>query len=745
MFRLLIRLKRIIKKKLRLTGKAAINGEQSKNRYLYKSLLIITVSLIITLAYPQQMVYQPVELPRLGDIARENIVAPFDFEVERSKEQVEKDIAEASANIPLILNYDFASYEKVYRDVVNFFSELRALKDTNLTLAQSVDSLKKLKPRINIAILRDLFKYDSLEILENKSLNTIESIYSLGVLNDTTNLDEYGYKRVIVRKRLQDVESSVDSLPGQGDIVTKILSLIGKDDLPGFPSRSFAEIMASFVEPNLTVDLTATNANKKRILDAIPYIERAFKAGDLIIARNAKVDAWHITALEAMTKKRIETGEEGSLWQLILPYLGRGSLIIFTLAMLAVFLAFYKSRKVFTNQKFTALLLVLGIEIFFVYIIDYKLNLSVYLIPFAIGAILVTVLFDLETGIISTLAISLVIGIIQNFNFSVAMISFLSGTTAAISVQTVHKRSDFYRPVLYLIVLYLLAIYLLESLKFSSPETIVQQLGFGVINSILSPIIAMGILPIFESLFNITTDLTLLELSDMNHPLLRRLALEAPGTYHHSIVVGNLCEKAAEAIGANPLLARVGTYYHDIGKMEIPEYFVENATGTKSKHDSLSPSMSALIIGSHVKKGMELAENEDLPDVIMDFIAEHHGTTTMDYFYHKAREQSGENNEEKVDENEYRYPGPRPHSKETAILMLADSIEAASRTLEDPKPSRIRNLVRKIINDKFQSGQLSDSELTMRDLSIMEDAFAQMLLGIFHKRVDYPEKEETPK
>jgi putative nucleotidyltransferase with HDIG domain len=454
------------------------------------------------------------------------------------------------------------------------------------------------------------------------------------------------------------------------------------------------------------------------------------------------VDAWHVTALEALTQKRIDTGEEGSIFQWILPYLGRGALIIFILSMLAVFFAYYKNKKVFTNQRFTALLLVLGIEIFFVYLIDYKLNLSVYLIPFAIGAILVTVLFDLESGIISTLAISFVIGIIQNFNFSMALIAFLSGTTAAIAVQTVHKRSDFYRPVLYLIVLYLLAIYLLESLKFAPAESIVRELGFGVINSVLSPIIAMGILPIFESIFSITTDLTRLELSDMNHPLLRRLALEAPGTYHHSIVVGNLCEKAAEAIGANPLLARVGTYYHDIGKMEIPEYFVENATGNKSKHDSLSPSMSALIISSHVKKGLELAEQEDLPEIIMDFIAEHHGTTLMDFFYHKATELAGENSAEEVPESEYRYPGPRPHSKETAILMLADSVEAASRTLDDPKPSRVRNLVKRIINDKFQSGQLSDSELTMRDLSIMEDAFTQMLLGIFHKRIDYPQKEE---
>jgi hypothetical protein len=443
-----------------------------------------------------------------------------------------------------------------------------------------------------------------------------------------------------------------------------------------------------------------------------------------------------------MTQKQIETGQEGSLWQSILPYLGRGSFILFTLAMMAVFLAHYNHRRMFSNQKFTAMLLIIVLEVLAVYVIDHKLNLSVYLIPFAIGAILLTILFDLATGIFTTLIIAIIVGIIQNFNFGTVLLAFFSGTVASLSVERVHKRSDFYRSILYLMIFYLVSVYLMEALKFSTSEEIIPLLGYGLINAILAPIIAMGILPVFESMFGITTDLTLLELSDMNHPLLRRLALEAPGTYHHSIVVGNLCEKAAEAIGANPLLARVGSYYHDIGKMEIPEYFVENSQGNKSKHDSLSPSMSALIISSHVKKGLDLADQADLPDVIMDFIAEHHGTTLMTYFYHKARELNSENGDENVPEEEYRYPGPRPHSKETAILMIADSVEAASRTLEEPKPSRIRNLVKKLINDKFQSGQLADSELTMSDLSIMEDAFTQRVLSAFHTRVDYPQKED---
>lgn len=741
MFRMLIRLKRIMMKKLKL-NQDVFNGKKSRDRYLYKSLLILVFAMIITLAYPQQMVYQPVELPRLGDIAHENIIAPFDFEVKRSQDQIEKDIQETLDNLPLIIDYDFGRYEQVYRNAVSFFSRLRGYKKADLQVGTIVDSLKKAKPNINIATLRDLARSSDLDRLENKALETIEGIYNIGILPDSVDVADYGYPRISVRKRLQKIGVEPDSLIHLNRVRDRINTQFKKDSTMDFSARGFSEFVASFIEPNLTVNVQATNQNKKEKLEAIPTVERSFKAGELIVARNTKIDAWHMAALEAMTQKRIETGEEGSFWHLFLPYLGRGALVLFALGMMAVFFSFFKNGKVFSNQKFTALMLIVILEIVFVYIIDYRLNMSVYLIPFAIGGILITILFDLETGIMTTLVISLIVGIIQNFNFSTALVCFLAGTTASASVESVHKRSDFYRSILYLMVMYILAIYLMESLKFSDSETIIRDMAFGIVNSILSPIIAMGILPVFESLFNITTDLRLLELSDMNHPLLRRLALEAPGTYHHSILVGNLCEKAAEAIGANPLLARVGTYYHDIGKMEIPEYFVENTSGSKSRHDSISPHMSALIISSHVKKGLELAEEEDLPEAIMAFIAEHHGTSIMSFFYHKAVEMARENGDEEVPESEYHYPGPKPRSKETAILMIADSVEAASRTLDEPKPARIRSLVRKLIQDKFESGQLSDSELTMRDLSIMEDAFTQMLIGIFHKRIDYPSKDE---
>ena len=259
----------------------------------------------------------------------------------------------------------------------------------------------------------------------------------------------------------------------------------------------------------------------------------------------------------------------------------------------------------------------------------------------------------------------------------------------------------------------------------------------GVLNGIISSIIAIGFLPYLESVFGITSAIKLLELSNPNHPLLKRLMMEAPGTYHHSIIVGNMAEAAADAIGADGLLARVGSNFHDIGKIKRPYFFVENQVGMENPHNKVSPSLSTLIITAHVKDGLELAKQYNLPDEITNFIAEHHGTDLVKYFYHRAVETSNEN--EHIEEEDYRYSGPRPQSKETAIVSLADAVEAAVRALPKPTPGKIEGLVRKIIKERLNSGQLDECELTFRDLDKIADAFVHVLAGIFHPRIEYPE------
>ena len=275
----------------------------------------------------------------------------------------------------------------------------------------------------------------------------------------------------------------------------------------------------------------------------------------------------------------------------------------------------------------------------------------------------------------------------------------------------------------------------------NSELVIVQdQLYAAALNSLLSPILAYGLLIFYERVFRVATDLVFLELSDFNHPLLRELSSKAPGTFHHSVVMGNLSEQAAKEIGANQILARVGCYYHDIGKIVTPNYFVENQLDSKSKHEQLNPSLSAKMIIAHVKNGIKLAEKYRLPVELINFIPMHHGTTLVSYFYEKARS-SEEDDEESVHDYIYRYPGPKPHSKETGIVMLADSIEASSRAIEDPTPAKLENRIDEIIKARFIEGELDECDLTLKDLTKIKHSFLKTLVGIHHHRIKYPEKE----
>jgi len=243
------------------------------------------------------------------------------------------------------------------------------------------------------------------------------------------------------------------------------------------------------------------------------------------------------------------------------------------------------------------------------------------------------------------------------------------------------------------------------------------------------------LLPLIEYLFKVTTDITLLELLDLDQPIMKNLMVTAPGTYHHSVIVGNLVEAAAETVGANPLLARVSAYYHDIGKIKMPDYFVENQSGSISKHDKLTPHMSSMIITNHVKEGVELAHQYKLPEAIVDIIKQHHGNMTVSYFYEKAKEKS-EN--DAPAEEDYKYPGPKPQTRVAALVMMADAVEAASKVLNDPTPARIESLVDRIINHIFLEGQLDECELTLKDIHEIKTRFTFILTGIFHKRIDYP-------
>ncbi|KAF0185553.1 MAG: HD domain protein [Nitrospirae bacterium] len=360
----------------------------------------------------------------------------------------------------------------------------------------------------------------------------------------------------------------------------------------------------------------------------------------------------------------------------------------------------------------------------------------IYGIPLAAGAMLITLIFDFHLAISFAFVMSLLSGVwLGNPYF--AVYAFVGSLTAAFAVLRCRRRSTLILAGLYVCIANVVTasiILLLQGLLFTAvaPSSILFAILAGV--SVIALVLSM--LPIIEHTFGLRTDISLVELLDHDQPLLRTLMINAPGTYHHSVLVGNLAEAAAEAIGVNPLMARITAYYHDIGKLKMPEYFVENQAGAVSKHEKLTPHMSSIILVSHVKEGVELAKQNKLPKPVLDIIQQHHGTSLMTYFYQKALEQA---DGPPPNHEEYRYPGPRPQSRIAALVMMADAVEAATRSLSEPTPARIEAMVEKIINNIFLDGQIDECELTLRDLSAIKNSFTHVLLSIFHKRIKYPE------
>ena len=365
-------------------------------------------------------------------------------------------------------------------------------------------------------------------------------------------------------------------------------------------------------------------------------------------------------------------------------------------------------------------------------------GLSVFYLPFPVTPMLTTLLFNsMEVSLFVTLAVSLSVASITGVPFQAGLLSLISGIFSIILVRGARRRTTLIRAGLILGITQVITLIFIDRLWFGLADRYLVL----ALNGIISSIIVLGVLPVFEYLFKTVTNISLLELADFNHPILQRMVLEAPGTYHHSLVVGNLSEAACGTVGANALLARIGAYYHDIGKLQKPAYFSENQDIKESKHDTLSPTMSKLIIMNHVKEGAELARRYKLNPLLINFILQHHGNSLVYYFYRRALETLEEDHE--VKEEGFRYPGPKPDTKETAIVLLADSVEAATRALKDPTPAKIEELVHKVINNKFIDGQLDECDLTLKDLEKISSVFIRILSGIYHSRVNYPEETRS--
>lgn len=748
MFSILLKIKRRLKKLLRVQTETRQQDASTLHSKYFKFFLMALFAVLVGVFYPGEALYDPLDMPHVGEIAVEDFIAPFEIYVYKTKRELRDEADDVQLSVPYVVDYDSSIVKSAILKVDQFLGMIDSIKnsatfDSNLISEKYTDAVSKRFPLLSARSIERTFSFDDYVKINNIVLRIFEeSIYEIGVLPDGYDFGSPQSKAVLIQ-----YENS-DKIIGQGKLYSiseansrllTALNQINAED--SIDVDYFYTVGRSFIQPNLFINNSFYEYNRDEAVGEIIDVLDVVEKGTIIVRTGQKISESQYRVLKEMVRIQRTEAAAGGWLSSMAPVLARIGLVLAALMVLYLFLSYFRKDLYKSNPKIIAIFLVFALQLFLLYLASHmieRFDLSIYLYPVVLLPIMLTILFDAEVGILSTVVFAFLFGVLHRFEFIQSFLTMVVGTVACFSARRVRKRSDFFKIMYSVTLTYIIFITLVENLKMTPGVDVTVDIGFGVVNAVVITLLAIGLLPVLESLFSITTDITLLELSDLNHPLLKRLSLEAPGTYHHSILVGTLAEAAAKEIGGNSLLARVGAYFHDIGKMEIPEYFVENQFGLKSKHDELTPSMSSIILSSHVKKGRIIGEESDIPDDVLNFIEEHHGTMVQAYFYNKSKELG----EEDISADKFRYPGPKPQSRETGIAMLADAVEAASRTLEDPKPARINNLIQSIINDRFNSGELDECPLTLKDLASIKNAFAQILMGTFHQRIAYPQQEK---
>ncbi len=722
-------------------GHAPTQPWRPHSLWTFRIALALIVVGLLTYLSPYQRPYNVAQL-RVGGTAQESIRAPFLYHVPKRDAELERERLDVTATIPTILHRDPLIQQRQIARLDSVFGVM--VPGIRVQMADSLKQrhLQRELPRVIGSLSVDALS-TLVAVLATASEPYVQdfqaicrqilaNLYGTGIVASKQPVLQSPSPQVRIDDRQQHVETiySEDQLK-RGDLIAHIQTYRTIADRDAV--EAVHELLSLFVVPDLAIDAEETERLRSEARRGVASIKRIYAKDDLIIDKNATVTQDHVDALDALAE-RIAAEQASHPVQRLVQMLAAATIAGFLIFVFAYFLATRESQT-FDQPGQLILLAILTIATAAIAAYIKTHELDTYLVPTPLAAMLATILLTPQIGLVLSFVLALFVGNLFA-DFYVAMTCALTSAVAVYAVRHVRHRNQFYRSMIFLPISYSLLIAAADLLRFVPGEQIYGHVLPGIFIGVAAPILTIGLLPIFESLFRLTTDITLLELSDLNRPLLRELAIRAPGTYTHSLIMANLSESAAEAIEANPLLARVGCYYHDIGKMLKPEYFSENQglRGGRNPHDHLTPNMSVLILTSHVKDGLELAEEHGLPQSICDLIPQHHGTTVIEIFYNRAVELGGES----VRKEDFRYDGPRPQTKEAGILMLADSVESAARTLAERTPNRVRQLVRNIIQQKFTGGELDECALTLQDLHKIEDSFIPVLMGTLHGRVEYP-------
>ncbi len=668
-----------------------------------KFLMMFTAVILIIFTLPKQAKFR-FEYGKGRIWNQKDLVSPYNFAILKTNAELDADREAALRSISPIYEFD-QNIEK--QELENFRNDFE-IKWHNAALNEKQ---KDAYLKLGIALLTNIYQKGVLAL--NKRFQHIGENYDVTILNN----------KIAQTKNTAEIFTRERALNYCDQVLTQRRDL-DKSFLIG--------LLQDHIQYNLSYDNPLTLQLENETLDGLSQTRGMVQKGELIVAKGSVINQDVYQKLESFKKAFEDNVHVSGDKRMVL--LGQFLLVFLVITLLIVFLYLFR-RDIYNDNRLVGLILLVitSMLVTLSWAIRFQIP-NLYYIPYCIVPIIIRILFDTRLALNIHLLVVLVAGFFVPNSFEFAFYELTAGMVAIYSIKNLIRREQFLISALLIAGCYLVSFLGISFIREGSFSSIDWNDFLPFVVSVLLTLLAYPLIYLFEKVFGITSDITLIELTNTNSPVLRDLAFKAPGTFQHSLQVANLAETAIYTIGGNALLVRAGALYHDIGKMENPQYFIENQNQGFNPHDKLSYEESARVIIRHVQKGVELARKKNLPEIIVDFIRTHHGNTRVDYFYQSFLKNFPE---KLVDENIFKYPGPIPFSKETGVLMLADSVEAASRALKEPNFKSINDLVDKLVNYKLDQGQLKNSNITLKEIETVKSIFKKMLMSIYHVRIDY--------
>ncbi|MEC7783680.1 MAG: HDIG domain-containing metalloprotein [Bacteroidota bacterium] len=667
---------------------------------LYKVLLCIASTILIVYLFPKSGKFQ-FDFQQNKPWQYDNLYAPVDFAILKSEDQLEQERAEAENSIIPYFNYD--------QDIAN---EAKAAYENQFS-----------------SVFTDSIFRDRQSELKKFGSQILEDIYKYGVISDLAAFQEG--RKIYLRRGNEIEETSIENLNTTDEISALINRRLVNGPYVQAVNR-FKELFYDVVQPNVTYDEKLTNKELNAELSKIAPTKGVVNKGSRIVAKGEIVEQSTYQILKSLQAEYESQSWTASKYNWVV--FGYVLLVSVALTMLLLFIKTYREHVFENNTMVTFIFFnIILMVLFTTLIVKYDAN-YVYVVPLCILPLVIKAFFDSRLGLFTHVITLLLLGFIVPNTSEYMFLQVIAGIVTILTVSELYKRANLFISVGQITFMYIIGYFAFHIIHEGTIDNLQWETFSLFIITGLATLFVQPLIYAYEKIFGLVSDLSLLELTDTNSKLLKNLANKAPGTFHHSLNVANLAEAAANEIGANAMLTRVGALYHDIGKMLNPTDFTENQSTGINTHEDLSPKESARIIIDHVINGIEVARKNNLPDRVIDFIRTHHGTSTVYYFYKKAQEQ-----DEDVNIDDFRYPGPLPFSKETAILMMADSVEAASKSLKSPTSVLIDSFVEKIINKQMEENQFLNATITFKEIQIIKKVLKSKLNNIYHLRIEYPE------